>query len=65
MFVTPFLRTYVVNVWNKLSANIDFSSVKRFRRSVVSVDFSNFYNNFKSILFCVLCAIWLYCNVSI
>jgi len=43
---TTFFCERVVNIWNSLPADVDFSTVSRFRRSIQRVDFSKFYNCF-------------------
>ena len=37
-----FFTEWIVNVWNSLPANVDFSSLPRFQQSVEQVDFSQF-----------------------
>ena len=37
-----FFTERIVNAWNSLPANVDFSSLLRFKRSVEQVDFSQF-----------------------
>ena len=37
-----FFTERIVNVWNSLAANVDFSSLSRFKRSIAQVDFSQF-----------------------
>ena len=41
-----FFSERVTNVWNSLPTEFDFSSLKRFRRAIVNVDFSAFTKHF-------------------
>ena len=41
-----FFSERVVNVWNSLPDSVDFSTLSKFRRSVMRVDFSKFLRCF-------------------
>ena len=41
-----FFSERVTNAWNSLPTEFDFSSLKRFRRAIVNVDFSAFTKHF-------------------
>ena len=41
-----FFSERVINVWNSLPKDVDFSSLSRFKRSILRVDFSSFIKCF-------------------
>ena len=41
-----FFSERVVNVWNSLPDSVDFSTLSKFRRSIMRVDFSKFLRCF-------------------
>ena len=43
---TTFFRERVINIWNKLPADTDFSSLIKFNRSIASMDFSDYLQRF-------------------
>ena len=50
-----FFSERVVNVWNSLPDSVDFSTLSKFRRSIMGVDFSKF-------LKCFLLSQYIRCN---
>ena len=46
---THFFSERVINAWNSLPTELDFTSLNRFRRAIVNVDFSAFTKCFQFI----------------
>ena len=51
----------VVNAWNNLPADVNFSLISIFKRSINSIDFSRFLQRNFSQSFCVSCFFTFYC----
>jgi len=43
---TTFFCEHVINIWNKLPAETDFSSLIKFKRTITSMDFSDYLQRF-------------------
>jgi len=43
---TTFFCERVINTWNKLPADTDFSSLSKFKRNITSMDFSDYLHCF-------------------
>jgi len=53
MRVVHLFSERLVNVWNSLPGNTDFSTLPRFRRSILRVSFTKFLKSFCVIMFYV------------
>ena len=54
----------VVNPWNNLPTNIDFSSLSAFKRFISNIDFSNYLKRYW-FLSCLFRFYWLYCDFTV
>jgi len=62
---SEFISERVITVWNELSVSTDFSTITRFKGSILNANFSDYLVCFNYVLFCctsfcILCVCLLY-----